>query len=243
MTEVGPTLEGRFKTLQGNVAKQLGLQPPPAAAKPAVEVAFHIDDLIPPVQFRPRPRHPARTRSAPGGRGNAGLAWQRHERHGDEPPREGVHLISEAAERDVRELLAVPANFRILFMQGGGLGENAIVPMNLSRGGKVDVVVTGSWSRKSAAEARRYADVNVAAEWHRPHRSPVPTGRCATTPPIMHLCTNETIDGVEFHDLPHLGNGVPLVIDFSSHLLSRPIDWGRVGLAFGGAQKNSARLA
>ena len=72
--------------------------------------------------------------------------------------------IAEAAERDLRELLAVPANFRILFMQGGGLGENAIVPLNLSRGGKVDVVVTGSWSRKSAAEARRYADVEIAAD-------------------------------------------------------------------------------
>ena len=122
--------------------------------------------------------------------------------------------ILERAEADLRELLTVPPEFRILFMQGGGLAENAIVPLNLGRSGKLDVVVTGSWSRKSAAEARRYADVHIAAEG------------------------NGTIDGVEFHELPRLTHGVPLVIDCSSHLLSRPIDWRRVGLAFGGAQKN-----
>ena len=71
--------------------------------------------------------------------------------------------IYEQAEADLRDLLAVPSHFRILFMQGGGLGENAIVPLNLSRGGMVDVVVSGAWSEKSAAEARRYADVAVAA--------------------------------------------------------------------------------
>ncbi|MFT7773006.1 3-phosphoserine/phosphohydroxythreonine transaminase [Roseateles sp.] len=144
--------------------------------------------------------------------------------------------ILDTALADLRELLAVPANFRILFMQGGGLGENAIVPLNLSRGGKVDVVVTGSWSRKSAIEARRYADVQIAAEGT--GRS-IPTDwRLRNDAAYVHVCTNETIDGVEFHDLPHIANGVPLVIDCSSHLLSRPIDWTRVGLAFGGAQKN-----
>ncbi len=142
--------------------------------------------------------------------------------------------IYEQAERDIRELLAVPANFRILFMQGGGLGENAILPMNLSRGGKVDVVVTGSWSRKSAAEARRYADVQVAAEGF----VPVGQWRLRDDAAYVHVCTNETIDGIEFHELPQLPHGVPLAIDCSSHLLSRPIAWERVGLAFGGAQKN-----
>ncbi len=145
--------------------------------------------------------------------------------------------ILAAAEADLRELLAVPANYRVLFMQGGGLGENAIVPMNLSRGGKVDVVVTGSWSRKSAGEARRYADVQIAAD----------IGKTGVIPrdwalrddaAYVHVCSNETIDGVEFQELPELTHGVPLVIDASSHLLSRPIDWRRVGLAFGGAQKN-----
>jgi phosphoserine aminotransferase len=144
--------------------------------------------------------------------------------------------ILERAEADLRELLAVPANFRILFMQGGGLAENAIVPLNLSRGGKVDVVVTGSWSRKSAAEARRYADVQIAAEGN--GREIPRDWQLRDDAAYVHVCTNETVDGVEFHDLPQLTNGVPLVIDCSSHMLSRPIDWRRVGLAFGGAQKN-----
>ncbi|MFT7723794.1 MAG: 3-phosphoserine/phosphohydroxythreonine transaminase [Roseateles sp.] len=142
--------------------------------------------------------------------------------------------IIERAESDLRELLAVPAEFRILFMQGGGLGENAIVPLNLGRGGKVDVAVTGAWSRKSAAEARRYADVQVAAEGF----VPVGQWRLRDDAAYVHVCSNETIDGIEFHELPQLTHGVPLVIDCSSHLLSRPIDWRRVGLAFGGAQKN-----
>jgi len=145
--------------------------------------------------------------------------------------------ILEAAERDLRELLSVPANFRILFMQGGGLGENAFLPLNLSRGGKVDVVVTGAWSRKSAAEARRYADVQIAADIGKGYAIPR-DWVLREDAAYVHLCTNETIDGVEFHELPQLTNGVPLVIDASSHLLSRTIDWSRVGLAFGGAQKN-----
>lgn len=144
--------------------------------------------------------------------------------------------ILERAEADLRELLAVPPEFRILFMQGGGLAENAIVPLNLGRGGKVDVVVTGSWSRKSAAEASRYADVQIAAQGN--GREIPRDWQLRDDAHYVHVCTNETIDGVEFHELPQLTHGVPLVIDCSSHLLSRPIDWTRVGLAFGGAQKN-----
>jgi len=144
--------------------------------------------------------------------------------------------ILAAAEADLRELLTVPPEFRILFMQGGGLGENAFLPLNLSRGGKVDVVVTGSWSRKSAAEARRYADVQIAAEGS--GREIPRDWQLRDDAAYVHVCTNETIDGVEFHELPRLSNGVPLVADISSHMLSRPIDWSRLGLAFGGAQKN-----
>ncbi|TXI17600.1 MAG: 3-phosphoserine/phosphohydroxythreonine transaminase [Roseateles sp.] len=148
--------------------------------------------------------------------------------------------IAETAEADLRELLQVPPQFRILFMQGGGLGENAIVPLNLSGGGAVDVVVTGSWSRKSAAEARRYADVHIAADIGDAHRLPT-DWTLRPDAAYVHLCSNETIDGIEFHELPDLsahGSHAPLVIDFSSHVLSRPVDWSRVGLAFGGAQKN-----
>lgn len=169
------------------------------------------------------------------------LDWQGSGMSVMEMSHRGKEFISiyERAEADLRELLAVPANYRILFMQGGGLGENAIVPLNLSRGGKVDVVVTGSWSRKSAAEARRYADVQVAAEGN--GRVIPQDWSLRTDAAYVHVCTNETIDGVEFHALPDLasrGSAAPLVIDCSSHLLSRPIDWRGVGLAFGGAQKN-----
>ena len=152
--------------------------------------------------------------------------------------------IAAEAEADLRELLAVPSNFRILFLQGGGLGENAIVPMNLSRGGLVDFVQTGSWSRKSIAEARRYADVEVVASNAGSPDSaiPDPSGWALRKgASYLHICSNETIDGIEFHALPDLaalGSHTPLVIDCSSHILSRQIDWSRVGLAFAGAQKN-----
>jgi phosphoserine aminotransferase len=152
--------------------------------------------------------------------------------------------IAAAAQADLRELLAVPADFRILFMQGGGLGENAIVPMNLSRGGQVDFVQTGSWSKKSIAEARRYADVAIAATNAGCADSAIPdpaTWQLRDGASYVHICTNETIDGIEYHTLPDLaalGSNAPLVIDCSSHILSRPIAWSRVGLAFAGAQKN-----
>ena len=152
--------------------------------------------------------------------------------------------IYEQAEADLRELLAVPANYKILFMQGGGLAENAIVPLNLSRAGTVDFVLTGSWSQKSAKEAQRYCQAHVAASAQDSHFTTLPdpaTWQLSADASYVHLCSNETIHGVEFHTLPNLktlGCDAPLVIDFSSHVLSRPVDWSRVGLAFGGAQKN-----
>ncbi len=152
--------------------------------------------------------------------------------------------IAAQAEADLRELLAVPANFRILFMQGGGLAENAIVPMNLSRGGAVDFVVTGSWSQKSAKEARKYAAPAVIASNEADGHTTLPapaSWKLSKDAQYVHICSNETIHGVEFHELPDLkalGSQAPLVIDFSSHVASRSVDWSRVGLAFGGAQKN-----
>ncbi len=152
--------------------------------------------------------------------------------------------IYEHAEATVRELLAVPANFRILFMQGGGLGENAVVPLNLSRAGLVDVVVTGSWSQKSLKEAGRYADAACAASNAASGHTQLPapnTWALREGVAYVHVCSNETIHGVEMHTLPDLaalGCHAPLVVDCSSHILSRSIDWQRVGLAFAGAQKN-----
>jgi phosphoserine aminotransferase len=152
--------------------------------------------------------------------------------------------IYEEAESLARELLAVPAHFRILFMQGGGLGENAIVPLNLSRGGKVDVVITGSWSQKSHKEARRYCDAAVSASNEADQHTTLPPAsswQLRDGVSYVHVCSNETIHGVEMHELPDLkalGCNAPLVADISSHMASRPVDWSRLGLAFGGAQKN-----
>lgn len=152
--------------------------------------------------------------------------------------------IYEAAEADLRELLAVPSNFHILFMQGGGLAENAIVPLNLSKGGAADFVVTGSWSQKSHKEAGKYASNRLAASGEASGFTSVPdatTWNIGADAQYVHLCSNETIHGVEFQELPDLkalGCNAPLVIDFSSNVASRAIDWSRVGLAFGGAQKN-----
>ena len=152
--------------------------------------------------------------------------------------------IYEEAESDIRELLAVPQEFSILFMQGGGIAENAIVPLNLSAGQRADYVITGNWSDRSQKEARKYCDVNIAAsneaEGHT--RLPAPASwQLSPDARYVHVCTNETVHGVEMHELPDLkalGSAAPLVIDFSSHMASRPVDWSRVGLAYGGAQKN-----
>ena len=152
--------------------------------------------------------------------------------------------IAQQAEADLRSLLAVPSNFRILFMQGGALAENAILPMNLSRGGRTDYVISGSWSQKSAKEARKYSDVHIAASNEADHHTALPEAgswQLSDDAAYVHVCSNETIHGVEMHELPDLaalGSKAPLIIDFSSHVLSRGIDWSRVAVAYGGAQKN-----
>jgi len=152
--------------------------------------------------------------------------------------------IYEEAEADLRELLAVPVNFKILFMQGGGIAENAIVPLNLSQEGTVDFVVTGSWSQKSFKEAAQFCSPHLVASAQNSKFTRIPPAaewHLSDNASYVHVCTNETIDGVEYHTLPDLkalGSNAPLVIDFSSHVASRSIDWSKVGLAFGGAQKN-----
>jgi phosphoserine aminotransferase len=152
--------------------------------------------------------------------------------------------IYEQAEADLRELLAVPAQFKILFMQGGALAENAIIPLNLARGGAADFVVTGSWSQKSHKEAGKFCNARLAASTQGSGFTTLPdpaSWQLGADSAYVHICSNETIHGVEFHELPDLkalGCDAPLVVDFSSNVASRPIDWSRVGLAFGGAQKN-----
>jgi phosphoserine aminotransferase len=153
--------------------------------------------------------------------------------------------IHKQALADLRELLDVPSNYRILFLQGGGLGENAIVPMNLcgrvAQPATVDFVHTGSWSGKSLKEAARYANVNVAASSAEAKFSHVPaqeTWKLTPGAAYLHVCTNETIDGVEFNFVPTVQGDTPLVADMSSHILSRRIDVSQYGLIFAGAQKN-----
>lgn len=152
--------------------------------------------------------------------------------------------IYQQAVADLRELLAVPSNYKILFLQGGGLAENAIVPMNLlgrcGADATIDFVHTGSWSGKSIKEAARYATVNVAASAADAFTGVPPQESWKLTPgaAYLHLCTNETIDGVEYDFVPTVQADTPLVADMSSHILSRVIDVSKYGVIFGGAQKN-----
>jgi phosphoserine aminotransferase len=149
--------------------------------------------------------------------------------------------IHAQAEADLRELLAIPANYKVLFMQGGAIGENAIVPMNLiGRGGKADYVVTGDWSKKSQKEAKNFGAINVAASGEASKFTAIPKQSEWKLDPeaaYVHICSNETIGGVQFHWTPDTG-GVPLVADMSSDILSRPIDVSKYGLIYAGAQKN-----
>ena len=155
----------------------------------------------------------------------------------------GPEFMSIAADAEalLRELLAVPANYKVLFMQGGALGENAIVPMNLLRGrASIDFIDTGEWSKKSIKEARKYAQVNVAASAADSGYTTIPARSGWKLDPdaaYVHICSNETIGGVEYHFTPDVG-AVPLVADMSSSILSRPVDVAKYGLIYGGAQKN-----
>ncbi len=155
----------------------------------------------------------------------------------------GKEFIGIAAEAEalLRELLAIPSNYRALFMQGGAIAENAIVPMNMLRGhAGADYIDTGEWSKKSIKEARKYGQVNVAASAASTGYTTIPprdTWGLDPNAAYVHICSNETIGGVEYHFTPDVGS-VPLVADMSSSILSRPVDVSRYGLIYGGAQKN-----
>jgi phosphoserine aminotransferase len=150
--------------------------------------------------------------------------------------------MARAAESDLRELLAVPANYRVLFMQGGGAAQFSVVPLNLAAAdATVDYVVTGHWSKRAIAEAQRLiAHVNTAADEESSRYTTVPRPaalKLSAGAAYLHYCPNETIGGVEFPYVPETG-GVPLVADMSSTILSRPIEVARFGLIYAGAQKN-----
>jgi phosphoserine aminotransferase len=150
----------------------------------------------------------------------------------------GIH---EKAQADLRALLKVPRNYKILFLQGGAIAENAIIPMNLLLGrSSADYINTGEWSKKSIKEAKKYCTVNVAASAEDKSFTYVPareTWKLGKDPAYVHVCTNETIGGVEYQWTPDTG-AVPLVADASSHILSRAVDVSKYGVIYGGAQKN-----
>jgi phosphoserine aminotransferase len=149
--------------------------------------------------------------------------------------------VAEEAEKVLRELLGVPGNYKVLFLQGGATAQFSAIPLNLAAADStVDYVNTGAWSKKAIGEAKRLAKVNVAADESASSYCCVPErGTLKLTPgaAYVHYTPNETIGGVEFPYVPETG-GVPLVADMSSTILSRPMDVSKFGLIYAGAQKN-----
>jgi len=157
--------------------------------------------------------------------------------------REFTEILA-TAKADLRELMAIPDNYKILFMQGGAIAENAIVPLNLigrkPQPATIDFINTGHWSVKSIEEAHKYANVNIAASSEAANFTYVPARDMWNLTPdaaYVHICTNETIGGVEFDYTPDVGD-VPLVADMSSNILSRDIDVSKYAVIYAGAQKN-----
>ena len=154
--------------------------------------------------------------------------------------------IAETAEADLRSLLAIPERYKVLFLQGGATSQFSMIPQNLAPenpNGKrpaADYIYTGEWSKKAIAEAKKFCSVNVASSSEDRNFTCVPSRESWRLDPsaaYVHITSNETIGGVEFHWVPDVGD-VPLVADMSSHLLSRPVDIARYGVIYAGAQKN-----
>jgi phosphoserine aminotransferase len=149
--------------------------------------------------------------------------------------------VADQAEADLRELMEIPKNYKVIFTQGGATAHFSMVPLNLlGSKKKADYVDTGIWSKKAIAEAKRYGDVNIAAEVkkdpiiHIPQQADWKLNKDAA---YLHYTPNETIEGIEFNWVPETGD-VPLVADMSSMILSRPIDVSQYGIIYAGAQKN-----
>lgn len=149
--------------------------------------------------------------------------------------------IHAEAEADLRELLGIPTNYKVLFLQGGASAQFAMVPMNLLRGKtSADYLNTGEWSKKAIKEAKKFADVNIVASSEDKNFTYAPAQNAWQLDPnaaYVHYTPNETIGGVEIFWTPETGN-VPLVADMSSNILSRPVDVAKFGLIYAGAQKN-----
>lgn len=149
--------------------------------------------------------------------------------------------IAKQAEADLRALMAIPDDYAVLFLQGGASSQFSMIPMNLLRGKtKADYFNTGAWSKKAINEARKYCDVNIVTDSSDNNCTTIAdksTWQFSDDSAYVHYTVNETIHGLEFDDIPDTGD-IPLVADFSSTILSRPIDVKRFGLIYAGAQKN-----
>ncbi|PWW81803.1 3-phosphoserine/phosphohydroxythreonine aminotransferase [Prosthecochloris marina] len=149
--------------------------------------------------------------------------------------------IAEKAEADLREILTIPQNYKVLFLQGGASSQFAMIPLNLLKDKKkADYINTGMWSKKAIAEAKRFCEVSLAGDTSENNFTTVPDQRSLVLDPdaaYVHYTPNETIGGVEFDYVPETGD-IPLVADMSSDILSRPIDVSKFGLIYAGAQKN-----
>ena len=149
--------------------------------------------------------------------------------------------IAQKAEQDLRDLMVIPDNYKVLFMQGGASSQFTMIPMNLLRGKKTaDYINTGQWSKKAIAEAKRFCDVNVAATTEGNKFTSAPSQEELNLNPeaaYVHYTPNETIGGVQFDYIPET-NGVPLVADYSSAILSEEIDVSKFAMIYAGAQKN-----
>jgi len=149
--------------------------------------------------------------------------------------------ILDQAEADLRELMGIPEQYKVLFLQGGATQQFAQIPMNLLAGRSADYIVTGSWSKKAFKEAQRIGNVRCAATTESSGFTRLPMAEEIKLDPFaayLHVCTNETIHGVEIPAERIADTGVPLVADMSSHILSRPLNVEKFGLIYAGAQKN-----
>jgi len=149
--------------------------------------------------------------------------------------------IAEQAEADLREVMGIPDNYKVLFLQGGASSQFAMIPLNLMhRTGKADYVNSGQWSKKAIAEAKRYGEVTIVASSEETGFKNIPdpsTWNLTADAAYVHYTPNETIGGVECFDIPDTGD-IPLVADMSSTILSRPIDVSKFAIIYAGAQKN-----
>ncbi len=145
--------------------------------------------------------------------------------------------VIEAAEAKIRALLGVPDNYSVMFLQGGATLQFAMIPMNLLKGGKADYVNTGSWAKKAIKEAKLFGTVNITGSSEDKNFCYVPEARLSPDAVYVHITSNETIGGIQYHTFPDTGD-IPLIVDMSSDIFSRRLEVSRFGAIYAGAQKN-----